>query len=62
MVWDQEATASGMARPSPPRGPACPHPLQFSGVSHLQKLADLQRLLGEKGADVGVISALDEVT
>ena len=51
----------GAARPAPPQAPTRVHAMQWAGVSVTTKLANLRREMRKAGADVLVVSQLDEV-
>lgn len=58
VVWD---VATDAPRPAPPSEPARVHSVEYAGVSHMQKLRDVQDIMNQKGASVGIVDALDEV-
>jgi len=51
----------GAARPAAPQAPTRVHAMQWAGVSVTTKLANLRREMRKAGADVLVVSQLDEV-
>lgn len=59
LVWNEAVAA--FSRPSPPMSPARVHAVEYAGESHVQKLKNIQLKMSQKGADLMVISALDEV-
>lgn len=60
-VWDAQPAGSAAARPPAPARPVVPHPLEYAGEPAADKLAALRAEMEKKGADVVVVSALDEV-
>ena len=48
-------------RPAPSLAPAMPHPLEFSGKAHEEKLDEIASWLKDRGNDAVVLSALDSI-
>ena len=59
IVWNEMADIC--PRPPPPVCPARVQPERYAGLSHHEKIRDIQQVIGQKGADFGVFGALDEV-
>jgi Xaa-Pro aminopeptidase len=54
-------TVWGSEQPAQPCTPVVLHPLKYAGVTHSQKVADVQRALEKEGAVGLVVTALDEL-
>ena len=48
-------------RPGPPRGEMRPHPVDFAGVSHAEKRADLAKTLRDSGQRAAVLTLSDSI-
>lgn len=48
-------------QPEEPNKPVVSHPLEYAGVASGEKRDELAKILKEKGADVGVLTALDSI-
>ena len=48
-------------RPAPSLAPTMPHPLEFSGKAHEEKLDEIASWLKDRGNDAVVLSALDSI-
>lgn len=51
----------GSNQPSPPTRPINPHPVKFSGESHVDKISKLRSEMGDHNAGAIVVTMLDEV-
>ena len=53
-VWGRE-------RPSPPLGPAIPHPIKYAGKTAEQKITELQAALRKEGEDAVILTLPDSI-
>jgi Xaa-Pro aminopeptidase len=51
----------GRARPAPPQGAVCPHPLAYAGKPAQEKLAELQASLRRDNADAVILTQPDSI-